>query len=796
MVRIAGEVCTHCGTPGAWLEHDGLRFCCNGCAQVHAILRQQNLLGFYQIPENEIRSLRDKPQTNYSYTDSEWFRKIFVQASAGRWSIRLKLPDIHCAACVWLLEKLPQMLDGVLAARINYLRKELTVTAKNTLPVSQVVQLVADLGYPPDFSERPTQALRLSTHDKRLLARMAVAAFAFGNAMLFSLPEYFNPALEKKFSLTFIALNSALALLVLFYSAGEFFRNAWRALRHKKITIDLPIALGIAAMFARSAWDLATSKSPGYFDTFNGLIFFLLIGRYVQSRSYAWLNFERDNLLFLPLAVRVKTEQGERMTAIGELKTGDRLRLLHGEIAPTRCRVLSGAGAVDYSFITGESVPVAVQAGDVLLAGGRIFGNSLLVEVQEAIQPAVLNRIWENSGGEVELPQISFAERVIPWFTATVAAIAFAALFYWLPHDGSLAWDAFTAVLVITCPCALAMARPFSFFTTQSTLARAGLFLKSAVVVERFFGLKTIAFDKTGTLTSAGNYQVEFFPADSGSATHLPVLAALARESVHPLSQAIARFLENQKPEKVIGFRELPGYGTSAEANGCRYLLGSRAFLERQGVAVAASAGEGSEVHAACGTSYLGYFRLQNALRPGLEKILQKLAQRYQLALLSGDSERERNRFAAFFPDAQKLYFNLSPEEKAAAIGRLKQEGPVLMLGDGLNDAPALKAADLGIALSEKQGHFSPASDAILNADALPLLPQLLRQAEQARKTTIAAYLLSFAYNTVGVVVAVSGKLTPLFCAVLMPISSLSVIGLAFASAWLGAYFRRLRRNS
>lgn len=798
-VKPAG-LCAHCGVTGASILRGAERFCCEGCAQVYSILQDQNLLGFYEISDNRVRSLKEKPLADYGYCDSEWFRRTFVRfPGRALWSIRMRLPDIHCAACVWLLEKLPEMLGGVTSARINYLRKQIDITAADSLPVSRLVQFVASLGYPPDFAKESAASRRLSAYDKSLLRKMAVAAFGFGNAMLFSLPEYFSAQLELSFSRTFMVLNAGLSVIVLVYSAGDFFRSAWRALRRRQIVMDVPIAAGIAAMFTRSAVDVVTGSSPGYFDTFTGLIFFLLIGRFVQSRSYAWLNFERDNLLFLPLAVRVQTAGGETVTPVQQLQRGDTLRLLAGEIAPTRCRLVSEEGAADYAFITGESLPVMLQRGDVFEPGGKVVGHSVLLSVLEEVDQARLNRIWESAEPEdTAEPYVygsSFAERVLPYFTAAVVAIATGALLYWLPSDGARAWNAFSAVLVITCPCALAMAKPFSFFTTQSVLARAGLFLKSAAVVERFFALKNIVFDKTGTLTTPGRYDIEFDGAAAASATaQLQAIMALANESSHPLSRPIADFAPRTGEVLLSEFTEQPGKGIAASINGAKYYLGSAVWLAEHGVEVpeVRQTGFSSQVHAGSQGRYLGCFLIRNRMRRDLARTLTELASRYRIALLSGDADRERGRFEQYFAAAERLHFGATPARKAEILEAMRGDGATMMIGDGLNDAQALKAADIGVALTENHSNFSPASDAILSAESLQRLPQLIGQAAQARSTAIAAYAVSFGYNIFGVSVAVSGDLTPVFCAVLMPVSSLTVIALAFASARIGAVLRRL----
>ncbi|MFO1525526.1 MAG: heavy metal translocating P-type ATPase metal-binding domain-containing protein [Turneriella sp.] len=795
-----GECCAHCGAAAAQITSGDNRFCCQGCAQVYSILRDHNLLGFYDIGDNQIESLRGQPQGDYSYCDTDWFRKLFVrEAGAGRYSIRLKLPAIHCAACVWLLEKLPEMLQGVTGARINYLRKEIVLTADAALPVSRLVSFVAELGYVPDFGPESRRSRALTAYDKKLLKRMAVAAFGFGNAMFFSFPEYFSAHVEAGFARTFLGLNILLSAFVLFYSAGEFFANAFRALKKRKIILDLPISAGIIAMFGRSVAEIAAGTSAGYFDTFAGLIFFLLLGRYVQSRSYEWLNFERDNLLFLPLAVRVKRGDDEIITPVQNLAAGDTLRLRNGEIAPTRCRLLSESAQADYAFITGEALPVPLSRGDIFETGGKLTGRAVDLEVLEIVDQSRLNRIWEN-GAETNstagaIPESNFAERVLPYFTGAVISIAVGALLYWLPSDTSRAWNAFSAVLVITCPCALAMAKPFSFFTIQSALARAGLFLKSAATVEKFFSLTRIVFDKTGTLTAPGRYDIHFHASAAGSSpSDSRLIASLAHQSSHPLSAALSTHLGDAR-EEVADFEEVPGAGTRGAVAGHTVLIGSAAWLEQNGVALARHAAESftTEVHVAIDGGYKGFFSIGNELRPQLAETIGALAKHHQLALLSGDGDRERARFETIFGADVPLHFSASPAEKAGIINDYRKRGRTMMIGDGLNDAGALGVADIGVAIAEKNSNFSPASDAILSAQSFARLPALMSLAAQARTTAITAYAVSFAYNAIGVSVAVAGNLTPLFCAILMPLSSLSVIALAFISARAGARARGLK---
>jgi P-type Cu+ transporter len=794
------DSCAHCGAGGAFVQQAGERFCCTGCAQVFSILKDRDLLAFYDFPENDVASLRERPVADFSYCDSDWFRRLFVRSvRAEVFSMRLKLPAIHCAACVWLLEKLPELLDGVRSARINYLRKELTVVADVALQPSKIVTLIAGLGYTPDFAPSARGRGQKTEADRALVRKIAVAGFGFGNAMLFSLPEYFSTRVEPGFAKLFLVLNVLLSTAVLIYAAGDFFRAAYRALRNRKVTIDLPISIGIATMFARSVGEIAMGISSGYFDTFTGLIFFLLISRYIQNRSYAWLNFERDNLLFLPFAVRVQKADGEQVLPIKSLLAGDKIRLLNGEVAPARCRVLSAVVTADYSFITGESLPVLLKTGAIFELGGKVVGGSVELEVIDPVDQAVLNRLWEDAGDEVkaENAPATFGDRLLPWFTAIVIATASLAFIFWIRYDPLRAWDAFSAVLVITCPCALAIARPFAFFTTQSALARGGLYLKSARTIQNFFNLENVIFDKTGTLTKSDNFDISKSFGSDIPEQLLEDVRLLASQSAHPLSQAIARHsliqgVAQLKLATVEKFREVVGQGITGQVRSVDFHLGSAEWLTLQGVQLPPQSYPEfcSVVHVARAGDYLGYFALRNQLRPALDRMIEKLKLQFRLALVSGDSNLEAGRFEHIFGADTPMYFRATPQAKAEIVKKVKLTGRTMMVGDGLNDAAALAEADVGLAVSERNSQFSPASDGIIEGGALTRLPGMVALARQARATTTAAYAVSLLYNIAGVSVAVAGQLTPLYCAILMPISSLTVIGMTFAAARAGSKLR------
>lgn len=810
--------CYHCGEPcpdHRFAKEERL-FCCRGCLTVHELLAESGLGQFYELSRHPGVRIRETDRgERYAYLDEPALRQKLLDFSDARQSrVTFHIPSIHCVACVWLLENLFRLNPGVGHSQVNFLRRELSVSfAPDKLRLSELVALLASLGYEPLLTLGESDGRKAPPGRRRQWLQTGIAGFAFGNIMLLSLPGYLGldgwsgPLLRSLFGY----LSLALAAPVLVYSASDYWRAGFLAMRQRVLTLDVPIALGLAALYAQSAFEILSRRGDGYLDSLAGLVFLLLCGRAFQQKTHARLAFDRDYKCFFPLSVLRQTAQGEETVSLSSLRVGDRLVLRNGELLPADATLSLGPACIDYSFVTGESEPVTRKPGDYLYAGGRQMGGTIQIETVKPVSQSYLTSLWNHETFQKNREQNlnTLTNRYSRRFTAVVIGVAVASALFWaFWGQGARGLKAFTSVLIVACPCALALAAPFALGTAQRWLAHLGVFLKNALVLERMADVDFIVFDKTGTLTAAQVNEATFHPAVAGAGkTSLapspsPVLGpletswirALAKASTHPHAGRIRQWLaaatnkttEQSLPESgpaepeygVEHFEEVPGRGISGGVAGHLLHLGSEAWLKSAGITCPPMPpGVGSGSALAIDGKFRGWFAFENVLRPDTRQLLAELGKYYELALLSGDHSAERERFRALFGDRARLHFNQSPLDKLGFIRGLQEAGKtVMMVGDGLNDAGALKQSDVGVAVIETVGAFSPASDVIMEAGRVAALFRFMALAKRAVQVVRWSFGISAAYNIAGLSIASAGILSPLICAVLMPVSSLSVI--------------------
>lgn len=757
---------------------------------MYELLDANNLCTYYRLGEQPGLKVQDvELPGRFDYLDSETVQAQLLSFRSAEWArLTLHVPQMHCTSCIWLLENLPRLNPGIVEARVQFLRKEITISYRLAdTSLKAVVQLLASVGYEPqitlaELGAQPHRAGRL------LYYQLGLAAFAFGNVMLLALPEYFSfvEDLQGEFGQFFGYLSLALAVPVLLFSARAFFRSAWQSLRQRYINLDFPISLGLLSLFGVSTFEVLTGSGPGYFDSFTGLVFFLLIGKWVQQHTYDALRFDRDFTSYFPVAVTRLTPEGEQSISVKELKKGHRIRVRHQEVIPADAVLLRGAGQIDYSFVSGESAPVARTSGELVYAGGRQLGEAVELEVVREVSQGYLTQLWNNPAftkEETHATLESYANRVGRYFVAVTLLLAVGTLVYWGPRDTVTMWRAFTSVLIIACPCALSLATPFALGAALRVLGRHKLYLKNSAVIETLARADTIVFDKTGTLTDTAQAEVHYhgrllLPLEK------QLIATAAAQSTHPLSQRLARELGGA-PLALLSCEETPGQGISGVSEGGSTVrLGAVGFVEaiRPGPTAVAVGPEQAEtrVYVALNDELAGYFTFHNVYRPALPAVLTQLARRYRLAVLSGDTDAEQPRLQALFGEDAALHFRQSPADKLAYIAAERAQGhTVVMVGDGLNDAGALRAADAGIALTDTLTNFSPACDAILDAGEFGRLATFLSFSRACLRVVLATFALSFCYNGFGLALAVQGRFTPIVSAILMPISSISVMVVA-----------------
>lgn len=774
--------CYHCGQAaegGLW--EDGKSFCCQGCMTVYSILHANDLCEYYSFDTapgvRQAKGGDDRSNERYGYLDAADVRKKVVAFDSESFTrVRLYIPAMHCISCIWLLEHLPRITPGVMRAEVNFARKSVCVDFNpQQVLLSQVVHSLATLGYTPQInSDDATAAPRI---DRSLLVKLAVAGFCFGNVMLFSFPEYLGiDASDSGWRMLFSWLNFGLSIPVFFYSASDYFRSAYQGLRRLQISIDVPIAAGLAALFLRSTWDIVTASGAGYLDSFTGLVFFLLIGRWFQRRTFESLRFDRDFKSYFPLAIYRKQGDAWESVVIYTLQRDDIIRVRNMEIVPADSALQADEAYIDYSFVTGEARPVVVRCGEQVYAGGRLIGQPVMLRVIKETSQSHLTSLWNNEAfrKQDESSYQKIIDRAARRFTWIVMVIAVFTGVYWYLFNPAEVWLVLTSVLMVACPCALALAAPFTYGNMLRVFGRYGLYLKNADVIERMATVDTVVFDKTGTVTHGDAPVVTFHgtmePAEYGW------VKELTGSSTHPLSVLISSSIDVKDGATVTAFRELPGKGIEGVVNGRRVRVGSASFAG--GIELSGSGS--SEVFVSVDDKIRGFFTAQTSVRRSMGLMLGRLG-RFRMALLSGDNASGKEQMRALFGPSAELLFDQSPHEKLSFIGDLQQAGQcVMMVGDGLNDSGALKQSDVGLAVADSTGVFTPASDGILSGDRVQYLDYFIALARSARNVLKGAFALSFFYNAIALSFAVTGHLTPLVAAILMPVSSFSVV--AFAS--------------
>ena len=810
-------VCDHCGlpVPAGLVNHDReLQFCCGGCALVFDTLRDSGLDRDYYALRSEFEASGDAEPSRatgrgYVAFDRNAFQGEFVKPRTNSEGEETSIADVeyllegvHCAACVWLVERLSRLVPGVVETKLRVRDARVLVTFDRAMTQpSSIARGLDQLGYPahPPRAEESAEFARAV--ERQRLVHMGVAGACAGNAMLVALALYSGKSggLEEAHAQLFRWVGLGLGWIAILWPGRSFLRGAVAALRTRTGHLDLPISIALIAGALAGTWNTITGRGEAYFDSLSVLVFLLLVGRYIQARQQRWAADAVDLTRALtPATCRVVRGTGDAETieeiTTPELALGDVVEVRPGEPLPGDGLVVQGRSSVDRALLSGEALPISVGVGDEVHAGCQNVAALLRVKVTSLGASSRVGRLM----GLVEegldrKPAIErFTDRIAGAFVVAVCALGLATFLFWCYRsDLGLAIDRTVALLIVACPCALGLATPLTLAVAVGQAARSGVLVKDASVFERLAGRGRLLIDKTGTLTH-GEAHVAHFVGDLALRGKV---AALESASNHPLARALSRDLDRYatpgvRAENIV--EKLDG-GIAGDVAGSELCVGSLTYLHRRGHRLPTALAESAEEFEAEGMSVVGVAQagqdvsalaaLIDTPRHDTAHTVQSLhAACWPAEVLSGDSEGAVARVAQTLGIAE-YRGQVEPEAKLARVVELQSMGEVVvMVGDGVNDAAALAAADVGIAVHGGAETSLAAADVYASRPGLAPVRQLRELASRTMSTIRLNLCVSLAYNAVGVSLAAAGYVDPLMAAILMPISSVTVLTLALVS--------------
>jgi Cu2+-exporting ATPase len=787
--------CDHCGLPvPAGLVGDGaeLQFCCNGCRVAYEVIHEHGLDGYYEIKQriDAPEQAAQRSGRSFEEFDDPAFHRLYCRTlPSGLETVELYLEGVHCAACVWLVEKLTVVVDGVAEVRLDLGRALATVTwDPDTTPLSRIARFLDSIGY-VSHPFRGIEARDMARREERsLLIRIAVAGAIAGNVMLIAFALYGGHfhGIAEEFRSLFRWVSLVLAVPSVTWCATVFYRGAWGALKMRSLHMDLPIAVGILAGFIQGAVNTVRGAGEIYFDSVTALIFFLLVGRFLQRRQQLKAASSTELLFSLsPSTARLVDAEGVREVPVEAIGPGAMVEVRAGDSIPADGVVSEGSSSLDRSLLTGESLPEPVEAGDPVHAGTVNLGGRLRVEVRATGEDTRVGRLMRlvEEAARRRAPVVLLADRISGWFVAAVLALAAVTVTVWLKLDPEQAVSHTVALLIVSCPCALGLATPLAVSAAIGRAARRKILVKGGDALENLARPGRMILDKTGTLTE-GRLAVVGWWGDEGVK---PAVAALERHSAHPVAGALSAVASEAELPEVREVREVTGAGIGGICGGNRLLVGAVSHVEKvmgalpedAAAAVKKFADDGlSPVVIAIDDRVVAVAAIGDPLRPDSEGSVSAIrAGGWRVEILSGDHPTVVRAIAeevGIEPEAARG--GVSPEEKLAVVRDTAAGTTVAMVGDGVNDAAALAAATVGVGVHGGAEAALAAADVYLARPGLAPVVELLRGAGRTLGVIRRNLVFSLAYNVVAVSFAITGHMSPLLAAILMPLSSMTVV--------------------
>jgi Cu2+-exporting ATPase len=798
--------CFHCSLPvpegtdcKAEIEGRTRDFCCLGCRAVCEAIYDAGLQGFYQrTPDGQLLAPPPPAPQDAALFDLDDVQAEFVSEMGQEREIYLLVEGIHCAACVWLIEKTLHALPGVVSAQVNLSARRVKVRWDNDkLPLSRIIESLGRIGYAATPYDPEVAEGRYKKLNRDLLFRLGWAGFAAMNMMWVAISLY-SGADSGEFRSFFHWVGFTLATPTLFYSGWPFLKGAWTGLRTRHLGMDVPIAIGALSTYFYSLYITVTQSTVGevYWDTVVNFMFVILLGRYLEAASKRQAVASTQRLMDLqPRVATVLNGDEERITPIRAVRQGDLVLVKPGEKIPVDGTVVEGSSAVDESMFSGESLPVAKGAGDLVKAGTVNTHGVLRVRVDQVLKDTALGRIIHlvEDAQASKAPIQCTADRIVPWFVTATLVLATLTFLWWLQQDFETALMAATAVLIITCPCAFGLATPMAIAVASGLGARNGILIKHGEVLETLSEIDHFVFDKTGTLTE-GRMRVKRIVVLDGRQERelLADIAPVERDSEHIIARAVLEEAQGRNIDvrgaRVEDFENRPGYGVRARVDGRPMAIGTAGWMEKNRIVVtdeAAAAAHELEVdgttvlYCAVDGSLAGIIGVADLLREDAVELIEGLrADGMKLTLLSGDRQVVAEAVARRLGGGMEVIAEVLPEDKDRVIGELRAGGArVAMVGDGVNDAPALVRADVGIAIGSGTDVSIESADIVLMSSELLKVRMAASLSRRTLRTVRQNIGISIAYNVIMVPLAMAAFITPLVAAISMPVSSLLVIG-------------------
>ena len=800
-VSRQSTACTHCGLPVPVAMHradEATQFCCHGCAAVYDAIQNHGLGDYYSFREVSQTPVDADAARRFEDFDADSFRERYCHTTSdGLSTVELALGGVHCAACVWLVEKTSHIVPGVIETHLN-LRRGLVriVWDDSVVALSAIARQLGSFGYVPRaMSAHAVQSMRRD-EDRRFLIRCAASGAIAGNVMLIAFALYGGMfhGMEAGHANLFRWTSLVLTVISLVWPGRLFFTSAWHAIRTRTAHMDIPIAIGLTA---GSIWSIvATIRGTDdvYFDAVTVLIFLLLVGRWIQIRQQRESTHAVEMLFSMtPRHVRVIDDGLETERGVETLVAGEQVIIDAGETIPADGVVAEGTSTLDLAWLTGESEPSPAAPGTPVYAGSTNQAARLIVTVErtgDTTRAGRLMRLVEEHA-QRRAPLVRLADRIAGVFAIVVLALAAITVLVWWPFDPSHGVRNAMALLIITCPCALGLATPLAVVAAVGRAAGRGILIKGGDVIEAVSSKHGTAFlDKTGTITEGSMTVHEWH----GDAALRPLVAAVESTSRHPIAVALAA---GHDATVNIESTEFMNDGVRSVAGGRALLVGSKSCMERSDVVipewarrVASDAGDDmrTSVFVAEGNVVRAVASIGDRLRPDAADSIARLTQfGWRVAILSGDRPdivARIGRHAGI--DEEDCHGGLSPEEKLRRVEAAKVDGPVMMVGDGVNDAAALTAATIGVAVHGGAEASLLSSDVYLSRDGLGALPEIIEGSVRTIHVIRRGLAVSLGYNVVGSTLAIAGFINPVVAAILMPLSSLTVITLALRARTFG----------